>query len=233
MIDVVMPVWVEDEETLQLTVTAVESIRQGVQCRIIIIDNNSTHGQALLREIADLYVRNKENLGYAKAVNQGLKLAGSVVAIANNDIKVAPYWWDIAQKILLKYEDVGSVHFRMIPYDQPFSQGEEYWVVGKERWCSSSFFIVRNGQLYDENFLNSYDDYDYWFRLRQSGYKTAYTNAIEYKHKDSHTQQKIVDRAERDKKNYGYYKQKHGEYPDIQFAQMYPEQMKQDWRPFP
>lgn len=229
----IVPVWITDEETLQLTVAAIESVRAGApDCEIIIIDNGSTHGQGLLRELADLYIRNKENLGYAKAVNMGLKLAGDVAVVFNNDIIVSSNWWEIAHKILTVYPNVGSVHYRMIPYDEPFDLGEEYWVDGKERWCSSSFFVVRNGQLYDEEFLNSIEDWDYWLRIRQLGYKTAYTNAASYRHKDSHTQQKIIGRAENDKKNYEYYKQKHGEYPDIQFAKMYPDQMKEDWKPF-
>lgn len=232
--DVVMPVWITDHETLDLTVDAINSIRNGApNCRMIIIDNASTLGTSVLRDMADIYVRNKENLGYAKAINQGLKLSGSVVAVANNDIKVSSNWWKVAYDILVNLPDVGSVHFRMIPYNEPFSFGEEYWPEGKERWCSSSFFVVRNGQLYDEAFLNSYDDYDYWFRLRQQGYTTSYTNAASYQHKDSHSQQKRPDRAENDQKNLEYYKEKHGEYPDTQFANMYPAQMNLPWRPFP
>lgn len=232
--NIIIPCWILDEETLHLTENAIESIRKGApDCQMIIIDNGSTHGAARLRELADIYVRNKENLGYAKAVNQGLKLAGSVVAIANNDIVVSSNWWEIAKKILTVYPNVGSVHYRMIPYGDDFNLGEEYWIEGKERWCSSSFFVVRNGQLYDEKFLNSCDDWDYWFRMRQLGYTTAYTNAAEYKHKDSHSQQKRLDRIENDKMNYEYYKEKHGEYPDIQFSKMYPEQMLVEYRPMP
>lgn len=234
MIDVVMPCWIQDDETLQLTVDAIASIRNGAdKCRMIIIDNGSTLGASVLREKSDIYIRNKENLGYAKAVNQGLKLAGTVVAVANNDIKVSPNWWEIAHKILTVHEGVGSVHYRMIPYDEPFSLGEEYWVDGKERWCSSSFFVVRNGQLYDEAYLNSIEDWDYWRRIREQGYTTAYTNAASYKHKDSHTQEKVVNRNENDLKNRAHYQEKFGETPEEWFARLYPEQLEVSWKPFP
>lgn len=233
MIDCVMPVWVTDEETLYLTKAAVESIKAEPEARMIIIDNGSTHGQGLLRELADLYIRNKENLGYAKAVNQGLKLAGSVVAVANNDIIASNNWWDMAKRILINFPNVGSVHFRMDEYNSTKPLGEEYWVEGKERWCTSSFFVVRNGQLYDEIYLNSIEDWDYWRTLREKGYTTAYTNAAAYRHKDSHTQQKIIDRQENDQKNRAYYFEKYRETPEEWFARLYPEQLNISYRPFP
>lgn len=234
MPDIVMPVWIQDDETLQLTLAAIDSIETGApDCRLIIVDNGSTHGAGALRERADLYIRNKENLGYAKAVNQGLKLAGSVVAVANNDIRVSPNWWEIAQKILTVYPNVGSVHYRMIQYDEPFHLGKEYWTEGKERWCSSSFFVVRNGQLYDEEYLNSIDDWDYWRRMREQGYTTAYTNAAQYQHKDSHTQEKVSNRNDNDEKNRAHYKEKFGETPEEWFARLYPDQLEVSWRPFP
>lgn len=232
-LDVIIPVWITDDETLQITVDAVESIKKGCpDCKLILIDNGSTVGGGKLRELGDVYVRNKENLGYAPAVNQGLKLAGSIVAVANNDIRVSDNWWKISKK-LFEYLDIGSVHFRMIPYDQAFNPGNQTWHKGKERWCSSSFFVMRNVQLYDEFYKNGYDDYDFWLRFRKLGLTTAYTNKVEYQHLDSFTQKKLTDRAERDKRNYEYFKEKHGEYPDILFAKMYPEQMSEPWRPFP
>src|SRR5687768_3894839 len=142
-VSVVMPVWIQDEETLQLTLAAVESIRAGApNCQLIIIDNASTHGAPVLRDLADVYLRNKQNLGYAKAVNQGLKLSGKMVAIANNDIRVSVNWWDISAGIFGRSDKLASIHFRMIPYDQPFNPGITEWVSGKERWCSSSFFVL-------------------------------------------------------------------------------------------
>jgi glycosyltransferase involved in cell wall biosynthesis len=223
-----MPVWVTDEETLGLTQAAIESIKVA-PVKLIVIDNGSTHGGGALREWADLYVRNKENLGYAKAVNQGLRLAERYVVIANNDIVVSPNWYDV---VMSEATSNSSLHFRMIPYGEDFSYGVDTWKTGKERWCSSSFFFMRNGQQYDENFLNSYDDYDFWARWRGDGRHQTYTNRACYKHKDSHTQQKIADRSERDKRNYEYYKERWGEYPDVQFARMFPEQMERQWKPF-
>lgn len=221
---------VNDQETLWLTEAAIASLSY---TKLIIIDNGSEYGAGKLKELASVYIRNDVNRGYAKAVNQGIEIAGSeIVVIANNDIIVSPNYDKVAEEILTDRK-VGSVHFRMLPYSDSFVTGDDTWKEGKERWCTSSFFVVRRIQQYDENFFNSYDDYDFWYRLRQQGYSTAYTNKACYKHKDSYTQQQIPNRGIYDQRNREYYKQKHGEYPDEQFARMYPDQMKLPWKPMP
>lgn len=244
-----MPVWSTNAQFINLTENAVSSLGD---CELILIDNGSTYGAGQLREWASLYIRNQENLGYAKAVNQGLKLCepNELVAIANNDIRVSPNWQIVAKEIFntetdnfhvveegtwgmaVEPDEVGSVHFRMIPYDQPFNSGNDTWVGGKERWCTSSFFVVRNVQLYDENFFNTYEDWDFWKRMRKN-YKQAYTNKVEYQHMDSFTQQFVPEREVNDKKNREYFKEKHGGYPEDLFEKEFPGELAKAWRPFP
>ena len=233
MIDVIMPCWIINEELLQLTKSAVESLGK---VNLIIIDNASTLGGGYLRSVADIYVRNKENLGYAKAVNQGLELSSNEIkAIANNDIRVSSNWQQVAQAVFEGDQNTYSVHFRMIGYDDSFNPGNLVAYTGKERWCSSSFFVIKSNDpaQYDENYLNSYEDWDMWQRIRRSGYKTAYTNKAEYQHKDSFSQQFIPDRNERNDRNRRHFFDKWGFYPEEQFEKEYPEQMKERWKPFP
>lgn len=228
-----MPVWARDESLLSLTEDAVATLKGH---DILIIDNGSFVGGGLLRELStDITIVNKVNKGYSGAVNQGLNLCQDEpwVCITNNDIRVPPQWSEIAEDILKNNPKVCSVHFRMIPYNQPFNPGNDTWIGGKEKWCSSSFFVVRTGQLYDPILRDSYDDYDYWQRFREKGYIQAYTNKAEYQHLDSSTLQKIPEHNEHNRANYEYYKKKHGEYPDIQFANLFPEQMPIPWKPQP
>lgn len=237
-ITAIMPVYILNPELLDLTEEAIKSLGD---IPLIIVDNGSLVGGNWLRDWADLYIRGKENKGYPWAVNQGIKLAETeFLAIANNDIRVSPNYLEVAEEIF-KDPEVGSVHFRMIPYDEPFSFGNEVWKSGKERWCSSSFFIIRKKVIeqvgmYDEYYgIFGYDDYDFWGRVRKIGIKTAYTNKACYQHRDSSTAL-VLDPTDRQKsveKNREYYKKKHGEYPDQQFARLFPEQMKEAWKPFP
>jgi len=224
----IIPCWLINEDLINLTKSAVNSLGE---VELIVIDNGSPMGGGLLRELADVYIRNKENKGYAIAVNQGLKLCekSETVAVVNNDTRVSEGWEKVATEIL---EDplVMSVHFKMIPYDEPFNLGDKVWITGKERWCTNSFFVMRNSGLFDENLLNSYDDWDQHFRMYQKGFKTAYTNKAAYQHMDSFTQQFNPDRVEINKKNLEYFIKKHGDTPENLWQKMFPEQMSQDYR---
>lgn len=225
---VIMPCWLINEDLITLTKSAVESLGE---VKLIIIDNGSPIGGGFLREKADIYIRNQTNKGYAIAVNEGLNLVQRTkpVAIANNDIRVSEGWQKVAEEIL---EDplVMSVHFKMIPYDEPFNLGNKVWITGKERWCTGSFFVMRNCGLFDENFLNSLDDWDIHLRMYKKGFKTAYTNKAAYQHHDSFTQKLIPQRTENNAKNLEYFVYKHGDTPENIWLKMFPDQMSQNWR---
>lgn len=230
---VIIPCWLVNDSLVNLTENAVNSLRQK-DVEIIIVDNASPMAGGMLRDMADLYIRNKENLGYARAVNQGLRMCntGDLVAVSNNDIRVPANWKDVAEEIL-KDEKVGSVHYRMIPYDTHFTPGVDVWKTGKERWCTSSFFVVRYQQLYDEGFLNGYEDWSYWYEMRRTGLTQAYTNKAEYQHMDSFTQQILTDTEDRTKRNRDYYLKKYGKTPEQQFEEEFPGMLALPWKPMP
>lgn len=228
-----------NNELYELTQRACESIDADEK---ILIDNNSTVGE--IKDWADIYIKNKTNLGYCKAVNQGFKLAsGDLIAVANNDIIVSGNWLEVAKEIFEKDPKVGSVHFRMLPYDEPFWFGFEDFIGGKERWCHSSFYVIRKeaipNDLYFEGYKEGgYDDYDFWHRVRDiNGWKQAYTNRAAFRHKDSSTYMALDkiegNRSERDIRNREIYKNRFGEYPDVQFSNLFANQMSEPWKPFP
>src|SRR3990167_5830419 len=144
-ISVVLPAWIVNDELYQLTGNTIQSLQnsQGWEnCELVIVDNASPIGGDQLLNISDTYIRNKENLGYPKAVNQGLKLAtGDLIAIANNDIRVSPNWIDVTIRTFNELKKVGSLHFKMVGYNEPFNLGDAVWDTGKERWCTGSFFV--------------------------------------------------------------------------------------------
>lgn len=222
MIDVIMPVFIQNEETLELTTNAIYSLGK---CNLTVIDNDSSMGGGYLRALATTYIRNNQNLGYAKAVNQGLKLSqGELVAIANNDIRVSPNWQEVTEAIM-KDIHIATLHFRMTTYDVPFEYGKNTVTTGKERWCTGSFFVMRNYWLFDENFLNTYDDWDLSMRIRKEGHQTCYTDMACYQHHHSFTQKQIPEREENNNKNKEYFKEKWGRYAEDIFAEQFPDQM--------
>ena len=219
-----------DETIINLTENAIESLGD---VNLILIDNGSTFGAGALKGWADVYIKNKQNLGYAKAVNQGLDYLREeeLVTIANNDIRVSLNWWDVAQEIF-NNKEVGSLHYRMLSYDEPFELGNDTWIGGKERWCTSSFFTVRNVQRYDENYMNSIEDWDFWMRMRKK-YRQAYTNKAQYQHMDSFTRWKLPEIEEQDKKNREYFVEKWGEEPEALFDKEFPGEREKPWKPLP
>lgn len=229
--EVIIPCWIVNEEILELTKNTIDSLGK---VDLIIIDNASSIGGGFLRSVAKTYIRNNENLGYAKAVNQGLVLShlGSYIAIANNDIRVSPNWKEVTKEVFTGNNKVYSCHFRMTDYDIPFQYGNQTWYTGRERWCSSSFFVLNNEggyELYDEEFLNSYEDWDYWKRVRDLGAMTAYTTKACYQHKHSSSQVLVPERFENNLKNEKHFKEKHGEYAEVLFDKQYPKQMTKDY----
>lgn len=225
-----------NQELYQLTQNAMETLSADEK---ILIDNASDEP---IDGWADITIKNETNLGYPAAVNQGFKKAkGNIIAIANNDIKVSSNWEQVAKEIFAEDPKVGSVHFKMIPYDENFNLGNDVWIGGKERWCHASFFVIRREAIPEGGYFEGYDkggydDYDIFFRLRSNGWKQAYTNRASFKHRDSSTYMALDkrdgDRSERDEKNRELYKSRHGEYPDVQFAKQFPEQMSKPWKPF-
>jgi len=238
-IDVAILAYNFNEDLAQLTENAINSVRATNMGKLVILDNASTVRAGMLRALSDVCVVNKTNLGYPAAVNQGMALTESkYVAISNNDIRVSTDWVEVSNEIFANPK-VGSVHFRMIPYDQPIVKGSDVWVGGKERWCHSSFFVVRRDafQGYDVAYgAGGYDDYSHHQRMRDAGWIQAYTNKCSFQHMDSITYRSMEapeTRAIRDNKNREYYKSKFGEYPDDQFNRQFSDQLLINYFPFP
>lgn len=244
---IVLPIYQFNDELFKLSRAMLLSldeteVPEGDETETIIVDNGSPIGADYLERNADVYIRNDENRGYCKAVNQGFKVAKSeLLVVGNNDIRVSPNWLQVAKEILNDNPKAGSVHFKMVDYDADFNLGNDIWVGGKERWCHSSFYVIRQEALpkglYFEGYKEGgFDDYDFWMRVRTNGWRQTYTNKAAFQHNDSSTYRALdardKNRAERDFKNRELYKERFGEYPDEQFARLFPEQMLLPWKPF-
>ncbi len=107
---IVIPVYNQWEYTKQ----AIESIEQftGVNYEIIVVDNASTDGTAgKLKTYKNIKViTNEKNLGFPKAVNQGiLESKGKYVVLLNNDTVVTENWLDKMIKAAESDSNIGIV----------------------------------------------------------------------------------------------------------------------------
>ena len=102
-LSIVMPTW----NQIDFTVACIESIRANtdVGYELIVVDNGSTAEQATAAEqLADVFVGNTTNRGFAAAMNQGLRAAvGINVAFVNNDT-VFPAKW--ASQLISTFESL-------------------------------------------------------------------------------------------------------------------------------
>ena len=170
---------------------------------IILIDNGSDAAtKRYLRSLRGVrLIENSHNLGFARAINQGMKAArGGYIAWVNSDTRVTPGWLERLAAALRSDPElaaVGPVTNRiagaaLVPVPAGFvasrpaldALGEAYALknsgqVVEAHRLTGFFLLLRRssvaavGQL-DERFgLGCYEDYDYCLRLRQAGYKLA------------------------------------------------------------
>jgi len=91
MISIVIPVYNNHEYTEQC-VKSIEKTTNMNGCEIIIVDNGSNPAVTILKTAT---IRNEENLGFAKAINQGISTAkNNIVCILNNDTIMTKGWAD-------------------------------------------------------------------------------------------------------------------------------------------
>ena len=227
-----VPVHIFDEKSLELTRNAVASFRVAdPDSEVIIVDNGSPMGAGALRELADVYVRFKDNRGFCIAMNTARKIArGMYVALCNNDIRIAPNAIDVCAAILDDDPDIKTVHPRMTNYDEPFQYGDLVASKGRELWCTGSFIVMSGHDqtrfLYDEMFIHGFDDLDLELKIRDNGFFTAYTNKTCYQHHHSYTAKGVL-------KEYWdglrgaqeYFTRKWGMSPDEVYTTRYPNQL--------
>ena len=236
-LSIVMPCYVTSEELAQLTRGAVHSFNEADidSYELILVDDASTWKVGELREHADTYVRHKKNKGFIKSVNDGLQLArGEFVLVTNNDVRAAPNFFKVAKEILESDDDIVSVHPRMTYYNETMEYGDKVFAEGRERWCQSSFFVIRNNlYLFPEEYAGTggaYEDWAYWSRLRRQGLKTAYTTKTCFQHRDSSTTQLVGENSKQHKSNLDLFIKEFGKSPEDYYMSLYPEQMVMHWR---
>ena len=91
-ISLVIPVYNQLDYTRQCLESIARCTEQPYE--LIIVDNASTDGtHDFLRDVKATVITNQQNLGCAKAWNQGVRAShGDVIGILNNDIVVTKGW---------------------------------------------------------------------------------------------------------------------------------------------
>ncbi|RJQ33017.1 MAG: glycosyltransferase [Actinobacteria bacterium] len=189
---------------------------------VVVVDNDSTDGsvELLAKDFPEVkVVSNKENKGFAPAVNQGAKVAtGSHIALLNNDMKVEKDWLTELAKPLISDSELactgskvldwegkkidfvlGMMNFEgrgfQIDFEKPLRKNEYneprymLFVNGGSMLVNRDVFLKVGG--FDEDYFAFYEDVDFGWRLWLAGYKVLFVPTSVAYHRHHGTSSKI------------------------------------------
>jgi GT2 family glycosyltransferase len=201
LVSIVIPTY----NNWELTKDCLDSIKNKTEVNheIIVVDNNSTDEtvERLKRASEIKLITNTCNLGFAKASNQGVKIArGSLILFLNNDTIATRNCLSKMVEMMKVEEKAGVVGNKLlfpetnliqhagvvlnngkpahIHYQEPASLPEanvrkEYpAVTGACLLTLRDLFLKMGG--FDEKFVNGYEDVDLCLRVREAGFRVLY-----------------------------------------------------------
>jgi GT2 family glycosyltransferase len=197
-VSIVIPNWfteaggkiVPTAEAYWFAQQAIPRIKEYTQnFELILIDNGSVLGSDYLKEQArdgGKFFRNETNLGFAKAVNQGIILSeGEWVCVINNDVFVWPGWMEALQKTFTDNFNCGiampalvkqvrradeALKIKVPDLSQNFGMYGIHAEFGS-CWLTKRIYLDKlkemDGHYLNENFQFGFgEDRDLWSRIR-------------------------------------------------------------------
>jgi O-antigen biosynthesis protein len=202
-VSILLLLWNRAELTLSCLQTLALQLND-TPYEIVVIDNGSRDETGLLLDRIEglKVVRNQENIGFPRGVNQAAQLAsGEYLLLLNNDTQVLGRAIDVAANFLAADASVGAVGGKIILLDgtlqeagctmcrngwpYPYGRGAApdgpaFLFQREVDYCSGAFLMTRRevfarlGGL-DELFSPGYfEDVDYCIRVRQEGLRVVY-----------------------------------------------------------
>jgi len=234
MLDIVIPV----HNAYDYTIECVSSIKDNTHepFNIILVDNGSTDATAQIGAT----VRNKKNLGFPKAVNQGIRAGnGEMICVLNNDTIVTPFWSTFLRSHITKghadivspctnsisqllarldriYTDRWSLDRAATEFHETFSGQfiDVNYVIGFALFFSRDVYNAVGG--FDEQYgLGNWEDIDFCYTAKAKGFKIAIAKDVFIHHFGSITHKQIgTDAWYKDlvSSNYELFKKKWGEH---------------------
>lgn len=201
---IIIPVF-NNLELTQQCLTALASATTGVDYEVILIDNGSTDGTAAFLQTLQGDVRiiqNNENLGFAKACNQGAKAArGKYLIFLNNDTIPQPDWLGPLVQEVEEHPEVGVVGSKLLypdgtiqhagvvfmreglcPYHIYQKMPADSPAVNRRREfqaVTAACLLIRRDLFeavggFDEAFVNGFEDVDLCLKVCRRGAQVVY-----------------------------------------------------------
>ncbi len=188
--DIIIPIYNRLDLTKRCLMSIVDTTR--APYRLILIDNGSDPSTASFLEDFKrsnkdaLLVRNRNNLGWVKAANQGIRLSGAAyVCLMNNDTVVRTDGW--LSKLLGLFsvdKTIGMINPHFEVKKDVSSKGRFMEVDFCRGYCllTKRDVIDRIGLLDEAYGLGYYDDHDYSIRAIRAGFKCVKANDVYVEH---------------------------------------------------
>ena len=175
-----------------------------MEYQILIVDNNSIDkSKELVTNVYNdvCFIELDKNYGFAKAVNEGIKLSkGEYVILLNNDTEVEMHWLENLVKAIESNSKIFSVCSKMVQFNDRNlidDAGDEYTLFGwtskrgdgqgienytaqEEIFSSCAGSAIYRKSVFeeigyfDEHFFAYMEDVDISYRARIHGYKNVY-----------------------------------------------------------
>ena len=214
---IIIPVWNNLALTTQC-LTALAEVTQGVSYEVIVVDNHSTDGTpAFLSGLGGdvRIITNDENLGFAKACNQGAQAAkGEYLVFLNNDTIPQTGWLSALVEEVKTHSDVAVVGSKLLYEDGTIQHAgvafSREWFLPyhlyrggnaqaacvsrrREMQCvTAACMLVRRNVFeqaggFDEGYRNGFEDVDLCLKIRKLDWKVVYQPQSVLYHLESKT----------------------------------------------
>jgi GT2 family glycosyltransferase/DNA-binding SARP family transcriptional activator len=214
---IIIPVWNNLALTTQC-LTALAEVTQGVSYEVIVVDNHSTDGTpAFLAELGGdvKVITNDENLGFAKACNQGAQAAkGEYLVFLNNDTIPFAGWLSALVDEVKTHSDVAVVGSKLLYEDRTVQHAgvafsREFLMPyhmypgvpanahcvsrRRELQCVTAACMLVRRQVFaqvggfDEGFQNGFEDVDLCLKIGEKKWKIVYQPHSTLIHLESRT----------------------------------------------
>jgi len=238
-VSVILVLWNQAELTFSCLDTLAREFDVAIE--IIIVDNaSSDHTGALLERLNGAHIiRNDTNIGFVRAVNQGVNAArGEHILLLNNDAMLRPKSLAAAVETIESEPNTGAVGGRIVlPNGRLQEAGSIIWrdgsCLGYARdehaesgkamfrrdvdYCSGAFLLFRRDTFqalggFDEAFAPAYyEETDFCLRLWESGFRVVFDPRVVIDHFEFGSSEKSEDALALQSRNREIFLSKHAE----------------------
>lgn len=213
---IIIPCWNRADMTARCVQALAAHTPEELDYELIFVDNGSTDGTADL--LADLegdvrILRNPENLGFAKACNQGAEVArGDILVFLNNDTVPRPGWLEPLLETIRTVPRVGAAGSKLLLPDGRIQHAGVivgsntqalHWLYHQANPDPAVLDVPRDFQVvtaaclavpkavfgqvggFDEGYRNGYEDVDLCFKIRKAGYRVRFVPRSVLLHEES------------------------------------------------